>query len=41
MDVGQPFLADAEESGLHLGAEPAEIGWNLDLDWIPVRWLKP
>jgi len=35
VDVGQPFLDDAEESGLHLTREPAEIGWNFDVDLYP------
>ena len=32
VDVGQPFLDDAEERGLHLAADAAEIGGDFDLD---------
>ena len=35
MDVGQPFLDDAEQGGFHLAAEPAEIGRNPDLNLDP------
>jgi hypothetical protein len=35
VNIRQPFLDNAEESGFQFAAEPAESGWDFDLDLDP------